>query len=55
MGRPKLKQDESTIRVGFSVNSALWAKFVELAAKRKIAYSELFRRMLAQALEGKSD
>lgn len=53
MGRPKIVDNDDTVRVGFSVNASLWARFTALAEKRGVGYSELFREMLEHFLKGK--
>ena len=50
-GRPKIKEAEATVRVGFSINEELWKRFLEKVAADQISQSELFRRILARFLK----
>ena len=50
-GRPKIKESEVTVRVGFSVNEGLWRRFLEKVETDQISQSELFRRILERFLK----
>ena len=46
MPRPKLDNNDETLRVGFTVTAELWKKFKAIAKKRGIKASVLFREIL---------
>lgn len=50
MGRKRLKADERTVRVGFSIQESLWQEFVALAEKKNTTYSFLLRELLENQL-----
>lgn len=53
MGRPRLNNNDETVRVGFSVTATLWLRFIAVSQSRGVGYSELFREMLEDFLSRK--
>jgi hypothetical protein len=50
-GRPRLVEDDDTIRVGFTVPEQFWAKVIAQADREGVCHSKLVRRALVAYLK----